>query len=867
MDQIDPVDAGDVTTSSTAPLGTSGGTISIGATTSAQTAGTQTNLSFAHSVVAGNDRMLMVVVTTNAEGTTGTAGVVQTVTYGGTPMTFVGGRTSGGSGSAGANARVEFWRLLAPTVGSANVAITLVGGTGKEFAAGATNFTGVHQSTPLGAFSSNNGKGTSASVTAASAAGQVVLGGIAWDQVTGAINMGAGQTQLWQRNNGNQDGAASTEAGAGSVTTSYTIGNSQDWAVAMVPIRPSPPTLTNTSFTQTAPFGANFSMPAGGVISAEFYLNIISGSMPAAPSIEAVLRDGAGDIITLTNPTYAGGVLTFAGALPGNRTVLAGEQLEIEITTSQGGVTFQIDYDSVSDPSQIGLPTTTAILVDSIEVYGSPYPAGIPLSGAFNGQTVYVRTTISDPFGPTDITSVDLTISDPTPAVVVNTTLTDVDSVATTANTKTYEYEWATGVDTGEWTIDIVANEGSEGITDSGSLPFDVSPQDLGTPCADSFITFVGNVPTSSYAPASQTCAQVNDVDENDSPAALDVVNVTISGASGDDETIVLTETGVNTGIFRGCILSDPVVVGVDQNGSLFAPPGELLTLRYEDDDDDEATDVCLDNAIITTVAADVNIAKTRTEPASGTALAGDTVEFDILVSNPGPSTLTTVTVTDVFETACLTFDSANVAPDTVAPDTPVVGQTTITWNNVGPITTGNNLTLEVAFTANGGGACAPTVNSASASGTDEFATPVSDGPATANVTVVNPELTVVKTRTTPSPVDAGDPVSFDITVTNTGNTDIATLPLTDDFSDFCLTYDSAVPAPTGAGGGTIFWADLGPLATADPPINITVNFTAAAGCNPATNNAIVDSAVDVGGTPSPKQPTPTRLSSIRPSI
>ncbi len=851
MDRIDPVAAGDVTTSNSVDLGTGSGTITTGSTSSAATAGTQTSLSFSHTVAAGSDRLLMVVVTTNAEAATGTAGIVNTVTYGGTPLTFVGGQTSGGAPTAGANARVEFWRLTAPAVGTANVVVNLVGGTGKEFAAGATNFTGVDQTTPLGTFSSANGVSTAASVTAAAAAGQVVLGGVSWDQTGGAITMGGGQTQLWQRNGTWNNGAVSTEAGAASVTTSYSAGASQDWAVAMVPIVPAPAGVTSTSFTQTDPLGADLDLPAGGVVSATLYVTESVGTLPNPADVTATIRYGATVVATMTNPTYLGGVLTFSTVLGGNTTIPAGQQVVLDVETNEAGVVFTVDYDSTTAPSQIGLPTTTAIAVESIEVYDAPYPGGNLLTGAFNGQTVYVRTLVSDPFGPSDITSVDLDISDPSPAVVISTTLTDTEAVATTASTKLYEYEWTTGVDTGTWTIDVTANEGTEGISDSSSLPFDVSPQDLGTPCAESFITFVGSNPTTVYAPGDNICVEVNDVDENADPLGIDTVDVTITGVSGDEEDLTLTETGNNTGLFRACIASDPVVVGLVQDGTLYAPAGEVLTSTYTDAT--EATDVCTHNASISTPAAAVVINKTLVDPAGGTAVAGDTVQFNLLVSNPGPTELSTVTVTDVFEYGCLTYDSASIAEDSVAVDVPGAGQSTITWNNVGPIASGGNLTIEVYFTAVGGGACAPTTNSSSVSGVDEFATPVSDGPDTADVTVVNPELTVTKTLTTADPVDPGDAVSFDITITNTGNVDIDTLPLTDNYSNFCLTFDSASVAPDGVGGGTIFWADLGPLAQVDPPITITVNFIAAAGCDPATNLALVDSATDTGGNPVPE--------------
>mgnify|MGYP000429284915 CR=1 FL=1 len=144
---------------------------------------------------------------------------------------------------------------------------------------------------------------------------------------------------------------------------------------------------------------------------------------------------------------------------------------------------------------------------------------------------------------------------------------------------------------------------------------------------------------------------------------------------------------------------------------------------------------------------------------------------------------------------------------------------------------------------------CAPTNNSVSASGFDEFGTPVSAGPAEALVTITAPALSVTKTLISPNPGPAyvGDPVTFRITLENTGTSAITTLPLADIFSAACFDYQSATVAPDGIGADLLLWNNLGPLAVS-ASTNLDVTLTVTGECTPALNTADVSFAVDENG-------------------
>ena len=57
---------------------------------------------------------------------------------------------------------------------------------------------------------------------------------------------------------------------------------------------------------------------------------------------------------------------------------------------------------------------------------------------------------------------------------------------------------------------------------------------------------------------------------------------MTIAVPSGDSETVTLTETGINTGVFTGSIVSSAGAPNAG-NGTLQVMPGETVTVTYID--------------------------------------------------------------------------------------------------------------------------------------------------------------------------------------------------------------------------------------------------------------------------------------------
>src|SRR5262249_49504245 len=109
----------------------------------------------------------------------------------------------------------------------------------------------------------------------------------------------------------------------------------------------------------------------------------------------------------------------------------------------------------------------TGITVNSVAVFNAPFPGGSPITTTPAGQPAYVRFTISDPFGASDITSADVVIKNSSGATVLSTTMTNPVVGGTTPGSKTYELAWTPP--TGDtFSITVTAHEGTEGVTATG---------------------------------------------------------------------------------------------------------------------------------------------------------------------------------------------------------------------------------------------------------------------------------------------------------------------------------------------------------------------------------------------------------------
>ena len=463
LTRTNPVATNSLTTVSTATLSPGSGAIAIDAISTANNANV-TSITQAHTTGTGSNRLMMVGVSLKLD-----KAAPASVTYGGTALTLV------GSAANGSNAGIYMYRLLNPPSGTANVIVDFGGSTvsTKGCVVGITTFTGVDQTAPLGTFVSNTGNSTTASTTATSAANELVFDVLDARQNT-SVTPASGQTKLYDVLIGEVDGGSSTKAGAASTAMNWTFAASHEWAIGAINIKPATAVSTVT-FTENPSMCSPLTIPSGGMVSVTVYPNIVTGTMPATPTVSATLKYGSTVFATLSSPTYNSGTgaLTWTTTLGSAVTIPAGQAVGLDIATTQSGVSFKIDYNSAAKPSKITLPTSTFINVSNLSVYSAGYPGGVVIANAPQGGSSYVRVTVTDPFGATDISSVNLTVTDPSSSVTI-ATLTNPQIVATASCGSIYQYEITGHVILGTWNVQAVANEGSEGVTATATTSFNV---------------------------------------------------------------------------------------------------------------------------------------------------------------------------------------------------------------------------------------------------------------------------------------------------------------------------------------------------------------------------------------------------------
>lgn len=600
---------------------------------------------------------------------------------------------------------------------------------------------------------------------------------------------------------------------------------------------------TTLTYTQNPAMCSGITLATGGQIRAKLHLK--NHSNVTAANINAVIKNAGTTFATLTGSSFTDntGTKNDTLILTANspaQTINAASAVSMDVNIISGTPTFQIGYDSVTLNSMLSLPVTNVIDITSFGVYTAANPGGSLITNAYNGTTLYVRALVSDPFGYSDIHDVVLRITDP-----ANGT-TDVQMTPITpfsGCTKTFEYVWPTGVTQGAYSLRAITSEGYENeVKDTAQTSFTLQFLDTGTPCSIDF-TNASYSPVSSYANAAGTIYfNVQDLDQNLNPLSADNINITVSSSNGDIATVSLTESGNNTGIFRGSIAYVVTGVVTQNDATLTTVAGATLNLNYTDPD--TPTDVCTDNAFVAAGVAALSASKSRLLPTDLYAVVNDTVRWIITVTNPGTTNLTDIALTDTYNSTCLTYINASVTPSSQSAGT-------ITWNTAalgGTLNSGQSVNVTVTFKAASG--CGSTTNTATAT-----ATGVSNAVATSPVTLDSPTLTIVKTRTSPLnvPVYIGTNVEFQIVVTNTGNTTISTVPLVDTYSDYNFSFVSANPTESSSGAGQVNWSNVGPIAPLGTA-TIDVVFTALHGNEGlmAINNASVDYAVDEHGNPVP---------------
>jgi len=191
------------------------------------TTGTAGPITHSHTVANQPSRILLVKV--NFIG--GTSVKVSGITYDGIPLALR-------SAASLSTLHAELWYLVAPPIGTANVVVTFSGSVTSTVVA-SEGWYNVSQSAPFSASASTSGTSTTPSIAVTAAVGDVVTDIMAAaGNVTATV--GAGQTERYNAIQGTALRAAgSSEAGAASVTMSWTLSSSVPWVIRATPMKPA----------------------------------------------------------------------------------------------------------------------------------------------------------------------------------------------------------------------------------------------------------------------------------------------------------------------------------------------------------------------------------------------------------------------------------------------------------------------------------------------------------------------------------------------------------------------------------------------------------------------------------------------------
>jgi uncharacterized repeat protein (TIGR01451 family) len=362
--------------------------------------GAAATLTFFHTTTATANRVLIVGVSINITNAP-TASVVG-ITYNGTALNFIGAHND-----AGGTRRVEMWYLLAPVNGFGTVVVTVnTGGVNEGVVAGATTFTGVDQTVPLGSFVSADGAaGGNSQLDVPSVINGMILDTLATDG-TQTVTVPGPQVQRWNVQRGNNtnpgvNGTGTNRTGAPSVPISETFSGTSNWSLGAVSINPITADIGVTTSVSAVPVGQNSTYnitvtnsglsAANNVVLTDTYATAGLAVVSVTPSPGTTCVTGATIVCTLPTSFASGATATVA----------------VKVSTTTAG--FYPNTATVTDSGTPPDPNTgdntyvSLAPVISVVCSGAVLSAGGTLSGVVNtyypGTASVAKAATSIPVG------------------------------------------------------------------------------------------------------------------------------------------------------------------------------------------------------------------------------------------------------------------------------------------------------------------------------------------------------------------------------------------------------------------------------------------------------------------------------------
>jgi len=566
-------------------------------------------------------------------------------------------------------------------------------------------------------------------------------------------------------------------------------GNTASASLVVNPPHPSIGLLKQVGSSATGPWESFLAIASGSV----YYQFTIENTgdvpltLPAATITDNTLN------VSTCNATLSGTILPVAVAANDNnivRCVVGPFAVTSGSHTNTAFATGTFSSSPVSSPNSSATYATTALTLVKSVTETTFTSAGNLLHYSY----LVTNSGFASLPGPVTVADNKATVTCP-PVNTVGDLDDFFDPGESITCTATYT---VTGTDVSNASVTNTASASAGGATsptDSKTVPLSTSADvslvktlDTAGPfTAEQTISYT--IVVANAGPATATSIQVTDT-----PSNLTITTVSGSGCASLPCTIASLASGANTTINVTATINS---AGVFDNSA-------TATATQPDPDPSNNTDNT-GNGGSTGASADVSLVKTLVT--SGPFVIGESISYTLFIANAGPSTATSIQVTDTPTNLNITTVSGSgcaALPCTIA-----------------SLASGANTTINVTATITAVGAFD---NSATA-------TPAEFDPNTANNTdstgnggtaVASADVSLVKTLVTAGPFTAGQSISYTIVVANAGPSTATNIQVTDTPTNMTITTVS------GSGCSALPCTIASLASGANTTINVTATINAA---------------------------------------
>ena len=261
--------------------------------------------------------------------------------------------------------------------------------------------------------------------------------------------------------------------------------------------------------------------------------------------ITATLTNSVLGTIATAQQTFSSTTVTmypFTMSIPSGITAPAGSFFSLVVNNNSASTaarTVTLTPYSGTNYSRVDLNSATIINVNSVQTWTQAFSGGAQQATWNPGNTLYVRATVSDPFGSFDISGATVSILDAGGNTLVNGAAMTAQGAAGGCGSTTsatcvlqYQYQVPAVPVMGGWTIRVTANEGVEGVSDLGVGGFVVAPAQPAITVLKSSTVLSDPTPTGASSPKRIPGAIVR----------YDILVTNSGPGSTDSNTLVITD-------------------------------------------------------------------------------------------------------------------------------------------------------------------------------------------------------------------------------------------------------------------------------------------------------------------------------------